>query len=394
MQRMSAFKIRPFALLTWCLLLPTLSAATEIPLHADRGPRDFELIAGGDVSHPRGRWNNLLERQNTDLFAEVSAYAQAADLAFVNLESPYTDAEYFLDKRYPFATPPARINYVLQSGFNLFSLANNHMFDCGPQGVDDTLGIFERQRERLARGGPRNPGEREAVFWAGASRSARSAYEPMIFQIPGKEIKVAFHAFGYARSNLVPVPSARGVRAVREHAEQVDFTIVSLHYGKEYQHVPEARHTRIYRRMIDAGADIVIGHHPHVIQGIEPYKEGIIFYSLGNFSMASKTVRHRATGARLYGLMPRVYVRDGRVEGAELVPLYVNNMEHFNVGDQRLRYTNFRPQVLSGVFAQKVLTDLREWTHAIPGISQRGTDAYQIRGDRAWVQVRQPTETP
>ncbi len=365
------------ALLIVLLSLP-FQAAAKLPSKAERGPRDMVLAAGGDVAYPRGWMDRLVERQKSKMFDYVRAYAQASDLAFVNLESPYTEAEFVLQKKWPIATPPHRLDYVLDGGFNMFSLANNHMFDAGEQGIADTLALLKQKRRA-------NPN----LFWTGAALKARQAYKPLIFTVPGKELTVAFHAFGYARSNLVPMPYSKAAfKAIRKHAPDVDITIVSAHHGKEYQHIPKPKKASVYRKYIDAGADVVLGHHPHVVQGVEAYKDGIIFHSLGNFSFASKTRRHHKTGAKLYGIMPLIYFKDGRVERAEVLPLYVNNSEPFEVGGETLRPTNFKPQVLKGAFAKRMLKDLRLWTHQLPEVNKRALRAFRIKGGRAWVQVR------
>jgi hypothetical protein len=365
-------------LLVCLLACAPIAAQAKIPGKSKRGPNDFLLVAGGDVAYPRGWMDRLVERQKGKMFANVRGYAKAADLAFLNLESPYTDAEFFLKKKWPIATPPHRLDYVLDGGFNMFSLANNHMFDAGEQGIKDTLDLLEAKRK-----------ERGWLVWTGAALKRKDVWKPAIFTVPGKNIKVAFHAFGYARSSLVPVPyGPKALAAIRTYDKQVDITIVSVHHGKEYIHVPSEKKAVAYRKYVDAGADVVLGHHPHVIQGVEAYKDAIIFHSLGNFSFASKTRRHHKTGAKLYSMLPLIYIKDGKVERAEILPLYVNNSEKFEVGDQVLKSTNFKPQIVTGVFAKQVLTDLKGWTRKLPGVNKRAVRAYKIRGDRAVIQVR------
>jgi poly-gamma-glutamate capsule biosynthesis protein CapA/YwtB (metallophosphatase superfamily) len=334
------------------------------------------LIAGGDVAYPRGWMDRLVERQGSKMFDFVRGYAEAADLAFLNLESPYTDAEFTLKKKWPIATPPHRLDYVLDGGFNMFSLANNHMGDAGKQGVFDTLDLLAKKNSK-----------RRPLFWAGAARTAKKAYEPTIFKVPGKRLTIVFHAFGYARTKLVPALGKRALEAVRAYRSKGDITIVSVHHGKEYKHLPSRGKAGSFRKYIDAGADIVLGHHPHVVQGVEAYKKGLIFHSLGNFSFASKTKRHHKTGARLYSILPLIYIKNGKVERAEILPLYVNNGEPMKVGNKRLRHTNFKPQILKGVFADKMLGELRQWTHDLPGIHERAVKAFSIKGERAWIQV-------
>ena len=376
---MPPMRLLHVAIASLLLFLVASSATAKIPPKAQRGERDFMLLAGGDTAYPRGWMDRLVERQKGKMFAYVKGYAKAADLAFLNLESPYTDAEFVLKKKWPIATPPHRLDYVLDGGFNMFSLANNHMFDCGEQGIADTLALLAEKNK--ARG---------PLFWTGAATQRKDVWTPAIFKVPGKQIKVVFHAFGYARSSLVPVPYGnKTLETIRKYKSKGDITVVSVHHGKEYKHAPDSKKAGVYRKYIDAGADVVLGHHPHVIQGVEVYKKGIIFHSLGNFSCASKTKRHHKTGAKLYSIMPMIYFKDGKLERAEVLPLYVNNAESFELeSGEVLKSTNFKPQVLKGEFAKKVLTDLKGWTRDVPGIERSAVKAFKIRGSRAIFQVR------
>ena len=329
-----------------CLALSlSLPAAGKIPPKSQRGAKDFLLVAGGDTAYPRGWMDRLVERQKAKMFKFVKGYANAADLAFLNLESPYTDAEFVLKKKWPIATPPHRLDYVLDGGFNMFSLANNHMYDAGLQGIADTLELLKKKSTKD-----------RPLFWTGAALKSRDAWKPLIFKVPGKSLTVVFHAFGYARSNLVPVPyGKKALDTIRQYKKKGDITIVSAHHGKEYTHVPDSKKAGVYRQYIEAGADIVLGHHPHVIQGVEVYQDGIIFHSLGNFSFASKTKRHHKSGAKLYSMLPLIYIKDGKVERAEILPLYVNNSEPFQLDGEVLKPTNFQPQVLKGKVTRSVV---------------------------------------
>ncbi len=351
----------------------------KIPKRKKRSANEFVLVAGGDVAYPRGWLDRFVDRQGAAMFDEVSKYAKDADLAFVNLETPFTDATFKLRKEWQIATPPGRLDYVLDGGFNLFSLANNHMGDTGDQGIFDTLDLLEgRDKAR----GP--------LFWIGAARTRKEVYKPLVFTVPGKRTKVVFFAFGYANNPLVPTPGADAIEAVKRHKRDGDVVVVSVHQGTEYKHVPDKAKTELYRRFMDAGADVLLGHHPHVIQGVEKYKKGVIFHSLGNFSFASKTKRHHKTGAKLYSMLPRLLFRGGKLAAVEIVPLYVNNGEPLVVGREVLRHTDMKPQVLTGVFATQVLTELEGWTHALPGISEKARSAYRIEGDRAYIEVDGP----
>lgn len=340
-----------------------------------RGPRDLVLAAGGDVAYP-GNWiEQDFAQSGAGLFSEVAPFVQDADLAFINLESALTKAPIRLKKTYPIQTSPERLQWLLDAGFNLFSLANNHIYDSGRQGLLDTLELLE-STSRAGR----------EIWWTGAARSAEEAWRPLVFQPSGKGLKVAFLAFGSAGTPLVPSPHGpRALQAIREASQQADLVVVSAHTGREYRHIPSPAKARLFRSFVEAGADVVLGHHPHVIQGVESYQGGIIFHSLGNFSFASKTVRHRKTGAKLYGMLPLIEVKEGRVSQAVIIPLYVNNRERWRLGQEVIEPRPCMPQVVQGAFAAEVLQSLQKWTHDLPGISAQARQAFQVHNSHAIV---------
>lgn len=359
--------------------LLTLVSLLVLALPAAAGPRDLVLIAGGDVSYQRGQFDALLEKVGTGpgMFTKVKPYLDQADLRFLNLETPLTDAPFAQKKTYLMATPPHRLQWILDAGFNLLSLANNHTFDAGLQGVKDTVTTL---RGAQASG--------HHLWWAGADPEPSKADAITYFTPPGKELKVAFLAFGNNRAPQVASFWGKKVYdRVREARKNADLVIVSVHSGKEYEHVPDDHLVKRFRGLVDAGADIVLGHHPHVIRGVEGYKGGVILYSLGNFSFASFTSRHHEKGAKLYGMLPLVYVTDGKPSRLRIVPLYVNNKESFEVpGQPKLRPTPFQPQPLSGAYAATVLAAIDEWTAAIPGNATK----LSIEGDEAIVELSAP----
>jgi poly-gamma-glutamate synthesis protein (capsule biosynthesis protein) len=133
--------------------------------------------------------------------------------------------------------------------------------------------------------------------------------------------------------------------------KEADYVVVSFHWGTEGSTIIKPYQVAAAHRAIDAGADVVIGHHPHVLQGIEHYKNGVILYSLGNyaFGTASKTAKR--------SVIARVILGNG-VKGVELVPLNVLNRE-----------VHFQPRVLSGKEGQEVIDHLnhisRRWNTTI-----------------------------
>jgi len=328
------------------------------------------INAGGDVSYPNG-WagEDVCDALGAELFASIKPLLAEGDINFANLETPFTDAPPAVQKKYVIVSKPARLKWLVDAGFNLFSNANNHTMDAGEQGMKDTL----------ARLTELTSAERPLV-WGGSGETPEAAKQLQAWTPQGKRTKFGFLALGNNSSRLVASVYADDVPArIKAAAAEVDVLIVSSHHGQEYTHVPNAETVRMYHSFIDAGAKIVLGHHPHVVQGVERYAGGVIFYSLGNLSFNSKTNRFRETGAKMYSMLGRIVVRNGRVSAVKVFPLYANNTEALVVGDEKIQPKHAQPQLLTGAFANKMLEDLVGWGRKIP--SKAPPTDYHSLGD-------------
>lgn len=340
---------------------------------SDRHSNELVLVAVGDVSQPAGQWPAVTERLGERVLDPTRPLLVSGDLAFMNLETPVTDAEATADKPFAFTTPPERLGWYLDAGFNLFSLANNHIADAGESGIQNTIEAIESEAATRS----------ATVHHAGAGRSGPDRLEPVPVSLPDKDLDLAFFSVGFSDSpSVIHWQSHELPRAIRAAAESKSFdqVVVSVHAGVEYRHVPVASVRSAFRGYVDAGADLVLGHHPHVIQPVECHDGGLIAYSLGNFVFASRTLRHRENDARLYGMLTRIVFRDRELLGAEIVPLWVNNTEGWTLPDgHHLPRTDFTPRPLSGAFADAFFDDLADWSRAI--------DAEPARryGDRGWI---------
>lgn len=288
---------------------PTLSPA------APAAPRDsLTLIAGGDVCFGKALGQELLRNPPHDPFAPAAALLASADLRFVNLESQLSDQRG--ETQHPanplvFAGPPAGADALARAGITVVSLANNHMWDYGEAAFLETLGHLERA----------------GVAYAGGGRSRPRAYAPAILERDGFRVAVLAVTDIWNQGTLWQHPARdrvagadlealeATVRAARVklHADAV---VVSYHGGVEYLERP-AKQTRAFAHVaIDAGADAFIGHHPHVIQGVELRRGRPIFYSLGNFVMTSG----EHPEAEL-GMLARLRLRRGAPPAAEVCPV-------------------------------------------------------------------------
>lgn len=228
----------------------------------------LRLLFGGDVRLTGPRRDSLFD-------AAVQAYASAHDVRCCNFEgAAYHDGAVTFKKAGPAilqgANAPARIR---ESGFNLISLANNHIMDYGTAGLRAALAAFSDM----------------AVV--GAGETAPLAYRPYILERGG--IKAGFLAlterqygtladtYGAGTAWALSMETRNNIRLLKSECSHV---VVICHAGLEDVDQPLLQWRAHYRGLIDAGATAVVCHHPHVIQGFERYKQGVIFYSLGNLA--------------------------------------------------------------------------------------------------------------
>lgn len=190
-------------------------------------------------------------------FRNVRTYFEDDDLTVVNLEGPLTDVGGRVEKTYNFRGPPEYAQILTRGSVEAVSVANNHTLDYGPKGYAATLETLDRYGIPYV--------ERDAG---------------RLITLPDG-LKVGLYGMVYYR-----YPTAEELRAAfAELKEQGAQVIIFLpHWGVEYSYTPNEVQIQTAHDAIDAGANIVCGSHPHVLQSIERYNGGIIYYSLGNFS--------------------------------------------------------------------------------------------------------------
>lgn len=227
------------------------------------------------------------------LFSRVSDVFQRADFGFVNMETPVAPEHSQGSKPFKFDAPVALIDGLKASGIRIVSFANNHVMDQGWDGFAET-------REHL---------RAEGMLSVGAAGTAQLMWQPLIVQANG--IKVGW--LGMTRwlngnrnpgndslphVNFFPYPGeaagapgadeSQVLAAVKAARAQCDFLVVSIHWGVEYAPAPKPEDVNLAHKIMDAGASVIVGHHPHVLEPIETYQTAdgrntVIFYSLGNF---------------------------------------------------------------------------------------------------------------
>jgi len=233
------------------------------------------LVAVGDLLMPAGYAGP--DAAAPGPFAAMAEVLDSGDVVFGNLEATLPGDGGHVETEPRVITEPQLVRLAAAAGFNVVTLANNHMFDCLAAG-------FGRLRDLL---------DELGVSYLGAGDDLAEASAPAIVEAGG--LQIAFLAAADERSGTRPfaAPGRAGVAPldmdrltgqVRELAGQVDHVIVSPHWGEERLSIPSPQQIDQARRLIDAGASMVIGHHPHVVQGMELWREKPIAYSLGNFA--------------------------------------------------------------------------------------------------------------
>jgi len=238
--------------------------------------KSVSFCAAGDVMLDRGVARNYTRSGYEYPFKHTSDFISSFNIAFCNLEGPVTKAEK-RKKPFAFRCDPEDFEVFLKSGFNTVSLANNHMLDCGPKGVSETIKVLAENK----------------ITFSGAGMTREKALEPAVIYKNGTSFAflsfcdMPYYVNGKAGSEMLPQPvhptDEEAYISISRAAASYDNVIVSWHWGVEYSNKPTKRQKELGRMCVDAGAGLVIGHHPHVVQGVEKYRDSIILYSLGNF---------------------------------------------------------------------------------------------------------------
>ncbi|HVO77087.1 MAG TPA: CapA family protein [Candidatus Bathyarchaeia archaeon] len=233
-------------------------------------PGDAHIAAVGDVMLDRGVADAIRLNGLDSILPIVAAQLTLADAAFANLECPLASTGPHDPGHLVFRADPGAVAVLLQGGFDVVSLANNHALDAGAAGLIETITHLEDAGIRPV----------------GAARDASHGTDPVFLAC--KDVRVGFLAFtdidnvGRSQSRLDPdltklraqVAAARG---------SCDLLVVSFHWGIQDSETPTRRQVDVARAAIDSGADLILGHHPHVLQGAEIYRGRLVLYSMGDF---------------------------------------------------------------------------------------------------------------
>jgi len=308
----------------WCVLSPltppqdaaqpTTSSAKTAALPTAQERREYTLLFTGDVMLSRSVGALMADQKDWSLpFHLIADALRNADLRYCNLECPVSDRGRNLYHLYSFRADPRAIEGLKSAGFDVVSQANNHAYDWGPEALVDSL-------ERLRAAG---------IYPVGAGQNALAAHYPLLINLGG--LRIAFLAYvnidpkeaaaGVDRPGVAWLDPALALADIRFARPLADLVIVCPHWGVEYALKPTPGQVELAHQMIDAGADMIVGSHPHVVQPLENYHNHWIAYSLGNF------VFDQERPAAHLGLMLRARVRDKHI--IDVTPLRININSRF-----------------------------------------------------------------
>ena len=304
----------------------------ETETETEINQEDTVLLFGGDVLIKASTESIYKNNGVTGLVSEeILAEMQNADIMMVNHEFQFsTRGEPMEDKQFTFQTDPKNVQILLDLGIDIVSLANNHSLDFGQDALQDTFVTLDEA----------------GILYAGAGDSKERAEELQVIEVNGKK-------FGFlAATRVIPVAGwdvrnkqpglfttyddTRLVERIRESKEECDFLAVYVHWGIEREEYPEEYQNVIAKHCVEAGADVIIGAHPHVLQGIEFIEGKPIFYSLGNYIFNNSTPKT---------MLVKVLIKSDDTVEYSLIPAFA---------------TNGQTQVMEGAEAEKLYTYMNE----------------------------------
>jgi poly-gamma-glutamate capsule biosynthesis protein CapA/YwtB (metallophosphatase superfamily) len=343
---------------TFVLLL-----AFVTPAAADQSMQDEITIAAVGDLMLGGRAEPFLKEFGPAYpFTDVMPVLSRADVVVGNLESSIsTRGTAVENKQFTLRAGPIAALALKKAGIRVVTLANNHSMDFGPLALKDTLEVLDRNE----------------ILYTGAGMDLNDARSPAVLKIKGKTIAFLSYSLTFPLEFFAsagrPGTAPGYDEFVRSDIEKIrpaaDLVVVSFHWGAELMTTAKDYQVDLGHKAIDWGADLVLGHHPHVLQELELYQGRLIAYSLGNFVFGSESNRSNFSMILLLTFQGKSLAR------IEAVPLDVNNY--------RVQY---RPRVLDGQAARDVL-------ESVNAGSERFKTKLEITNDRGVLQLAPSEKT-
>lgn len=286
---------------------------------AENKSKQVTICAVGDVM-PGEHLNKIFKSKDPCWpFEKTLQYLKDADITFCNLECPISESNVGTKLKKSDANllaDPASVKSLTCAGVNIVSLANNHALDYDVPALERTISLLKDNGIKYV--GIRDTSESRAPLII-EKNGLKIAFLAYLDGIPesfvGKSMEVFPLLLPYIQDDIYNV------------RKTADIIIVSFHFGKEFSTVPGVYQTQVAREAIDAGADLVLGHHPHVLQPLERYKNGVIAYSLGNFVFGCYGQAAESAIFRFKIISNKTGRKINKIEQIDAIPVNVYNNE-------------------------------------------------------------------
>jgi poly-gamma-glutamate capsule biosynthesis protein CapA/YwtB (metallophosphatase superfamily) len=313
-----------------------------------------DIMPGAEVAHFMGN------ARMADWLRGVSPAWDGADLLIGNLESPCVIQAKPIESDHPelvFHAPASRLQELADAGFSAVTLANNHILNCGPDGLSETV-------QEIKKAG---------LYHTGAGMNLTEALQPAFIPVRDKTVGLVAFCYGPPAGNsspgVAPCDPSLMQKALAVARANADIVIAILHDGLEYSDVPPAKTRSRFRYLAENGADIVIGHHPHVLQGIEWHGSIPIAYSLGDFLFHNSLphVTERNFSRMVFGrLAPEEVRRDPHKFGrGAVLTIQLSNEKKSAQWHPFRQGRDLRPQLSSGSVYSEDLLRLEDLSAAL-----------------------------
>ena len=286
----------------------------------------LKVVAVGDILLGRGVQYHIerVEKDYTYPFQYVADILRQGDIVFGDLEAPLTESTHGLDPngKIVLKSPERAAEGIKYAGFNVLNLANNHIMDYYEKGLIDTITVLDKHE----------------IAYCGAGKNIEEARKPALLEKTGLKIAVLSYtdmaeltfkgnpmlryAAGEDKSGVAP----REYEYIKEDMdsirENVDVLIISLHWGVENSFYATEEQREFAYKLIDDGADVILGHHPHRFQGVEIYNDKPIIYSLGNFIFDQNDPNNQES------FIVSMEIADEKLSALKLIPIRTIDKNH------------------------------------------------------------------
>ena len=307
---------------------------------AKRNVREYSLIGVGDIMLGDRAKGPAKVHGEDYAFAGVLPLLKRAAIVCGNLEGPLSDVADRTERNFSYRVAPESAHSMKRANITVLNLANNHLTDCGREGILETFAALQSA----------------GIRFVGAGHDEAAAHEPVILKAEPLRIGILGYYWNKRTAATASVPGSamdppRWLEAdITALRARVDRVVTVFHWGVPYERMPSQEDEAKARLAVDLGADLVVGHHPHVVQKFEVYKDTPIFYSVGNFAFGSGN-------SKAEGLMVAARFEPERT-AVDIYPIYVKNR------DPRV---NYQPKVLTGAAASRALKRLADISEASAG---------------------------